>query len=215
MTLVEKTHRLNSSFFSLVWLFFFVFLKSEQKIPKLYQCPLQCVYPGKAYTGVWLNSQQLGKCIFLLWYWEIIPHCVLFIPVSCAVITIHDADISEKQSGVSADGDVLAYKDVNGVTPAKQIRILTTDDIEQGEQGGFAMFVKQDGPLTSIDQSSPACGRIDSTKRYCGRIAVGGWGYNANLTSPSIVLYTIAAIFFFGMVLQKVAHLAYAGIVGG
>jgi hypothetical protein len=170
------------------WLVFGGYINNEQNIPKLYQCPLNCLYPGKKYSGKWISNQKL-------------------------LITIEDGDISEKQSGTSASGAVLKYKDVPGVTPTTQIHILTKDEVKSGMQGGFAVFVKDFGGLTSIDGSSPPCRTPSRNKQFCGRIAVGDWGYIADLTSISGVMYVIALVFFFGMIMYKVAVLIFTGVV--
>ena len=50
---------------------------------------------------------------------------------------------------------------------------------------------------------------------FCGGMAVGNWGYTADLISPSVVLYTVCALFFFSMVLHRVGVFVFAGIFEG
>ena len=169
------------------WLIFGGFINTGGNV-RLYRCPLQCLFPGTEYTGEWIDSQHL-------------------------LITIHDATL-EEISGTGPDGDEIPYKHIEGVSLSKQIRILSKKEVEDGVEGGFAVFALEDGPLATMDDSSPPCKMLGEKLEYCGQLAVGDWGYTADLTSVATVLYTICCVYFFGSLLLKLVMWVNESIFG-
>ena len=171
------------------WLVFGGFITDSAMSTRLYRCPLQCLFPGTDYTGEWLDSQHL-------------------------LLTIHEATL-KKESGIGDGGTELSYYDLYGVSPRTQIHILTENEkIEEKKVGGFSVFAREDGPLASIDESSPPCKKYGGKNEHCGSLAVGDWGINNNMVSISRVLYTISGLYFVLSILYKFGLLVYAATCG-